>query len=206
VQRTIIKKYTAEIHAQSALDAALEIRAQPGFSADAVRVVRLTTFGVAHQIIGGGEEGDKRIVRTKEEADHSLPYMLAVALIDGEVQPQQYSSARIAAKDTQDLLRKVIVVPDAALSARFPQALPARLEVELQNGTRFYAERDDYHGFHTWPFDWKAAREKFDRLTRNFITDAERNAIADVIATLDERPVTALTSLLRGIRVREMAA
>jgi 2-methylcitrate dehydratase len=206
VQRTIIKKYNAEIHAQSALDAALEIRAQPGFSADAVRVVRLTTFGVAHQIIGGGEEGDKRIVRTKEEADHSLPYMLAVALIDGEVQPQQYSSARIAAKDTQDLLRKVIVVPDAALSARFPQALPARLEVELQNGTRFYAERDDYHGFHTWPFDWKAAREKFDRLTRNFITDAERNAIADVIATLDERPVTALTSLLRGIRVREMAA
>jgi 2-methylcitrate dehydratase len=98
------------------------------------------------------------------------------------------------------------VVPEATLSARFPQALPARLEVELQDGTRFHAERDDYHGFHTWPFDWKAARAKFDAVTRDFISDSERNALAEVIATLDDRPVVALTSLLRDIRVSEMAA
>jgi hypothetical protein len=73
VRLTILKKHNAEIHAQSALDAALDIRARPHFAVDAVRSVRLKTFRVAHQIIGGGEEGDKRIVRTKEDADHSLP-------------------------------------------------------------------------------------------------------------------------------------
>src|SRR5213595_1258333 len=82
---------------------------RPGFSVEAVRAIRLDTFKVAYQIIGGGEEGDKRIVRTKEEADHSLPYMLAAALIDGQVQPEQYAPERIVARDVQDLLRAVTI-------------------------------------------------------------------------------------------------
>src|SRR5262249_4265138 len=88
VRLTIVKKHNAEIHAQSASEAALAIRAAPGFAADRIEAVAVKTFSVAHRIIGGGEEGDKRLVRTKEEADHSLPYMVAVALIDGEVEPQ----------------------------------------------------------------------------------------------------------------------
>src|SRR5262249_6671883 len=134
---TILKKHNAEIHAQSAIDAALEIRAQPGCAAGAIRAVRLNTFAVAHQIIGGGEEGDKRIVRTKEEADHSLPYILAVALLDGEVQQQQYALGRLGAPDVQALLRKVTITPDDALSAKFPHLLPADLEAEMQDGIIF---------------------------------------------------------------------
>jgi 2-methylcitrate dehydratase len=206
VRLTILKKHNAEIHAQSALDAALDIRARPHFAVDAVRSVRLKTFGVAHQIIGGGEEGDKRIVRTKEDADHSLPYMLAVALIDGEAQPEQYAPERIAASDVQQLLRKVTVTPELSLSARFPQRLPTELEVELEDETIFSAEREDYHGFHTNPFDWTAARAKFDRVTRAFISAAEHDAIANVIATLDERPITALTWLLGAIHCHAAAA
>ncbi len=41
---------------------------------------------------GGGEEGEKHTVQTKEEADHTLQYMIAVALIDGQVQPAQYAA------------------------------------------------------------------------------------------------------------------
>lgn len=206
VRLTILKKHNAEMHAQSALDAALDIRARPGFAVNRVRAVRLNTFRVAHQIIGGGEEGDKRFVRTKEQADHSLPYMLAAALIDGEVQPEQYTPERIAASDVQMLLRKVTITPKMSLSARFPQRLPAELEVELENGTIFSAQREGYHGFHTDPFDWTAARAKFDRVTRAFTTAADRDAIADVVATLEERPITALTSLLGGIRAQATAA
>ncbi|HET7848915.1 MAG TPA: MmgE/PrpD family protein, partial [Pseudolabrys sp.] len=197
---TILKKHNAEIHAQSAIEAALDIRARPGFSADAVQAVRIKTFDVAYQIIGGGEEGDKRTVRTKEQADHSLPYMVAVALIDGEVQPQQYKPERIAAADVQSLLRRVAVVPDREFSALFPRRLPAEVEVEAKNGTISRARLDDYQGFHTRPFDWPAARRKFNRLTDPFTTTAERDALADVIVTLDERPVTALTSLLGRVR------
>lgn len=205
VRLTILKKHNAEIHSQSAIDAALEIRAHPKFCAPAVRAVRLDTFAVAHQIIGGGEEGDKRIVRTKEEADHSLPYLLAVALIDGEVQPEQYAPERIVAADVQELLRKVTVAPVAALSARFPQSLPAKLEVDLQDGSTLKATREDYHGFYTNPFDWRTARSKFDRVTRRFAADAERDAIADMISSLDKRPVADLMALLCRVGARSDA-
>ncbi|HEX5419606.1 MAG TPA: MmgE/PrpD family protein, partial [Gammaproteobacteria bacterium] len=112
VLRTIIKKHNAEIHSQSSIDAALEIRQRPEFRVAAIREVRVRTFQVAYDIIGGGEEGDKRSIRTKEEADHSLPYMVAAALLDGEVQPEQYTQERILRADVQDLLRKVTVIPD----------------------------------------------------------------------------------------------
>lgn len=206
VLQTIVKKHNAEIHAQSAIDAAIEIRARAGFIPGAVRAVRLKTFAVAHQIIGGGEEGDKRVVRTKEEADHSLPYMIAVALLDGEVQPQQYRPERIRATDVQSLLRKVTVSVDPALSKRFPRQLPADLEVELREGMIFHAHRDDYHGFHTNPFNWAAAREKFDRVTRDFTNDAQRDALAEIVATLEERPVCVLTSSLGGVHAHAAAA
>src|SRR5215211_6227325 len=98
----------------------------------------------------------------------ACPNMLAVALIDGEVQPDQYAPERIAGEDVQMLLRRVTIRPVAALSARFPQRLPAELEVELTDGTILRAERDDYHGFHINPFDWTAARAKFDRVARAF--------------------------------------
>jgi 2-methylcitrate dehydratase len=89
VNRTIVKKYNAEIHAQSAVEGALELRRQHRFDGTAVARVEVDIFDVAHRIIGGGE-GDKSLVRTKEDADHSLPYMLAAALCDGELTPAQY--------------------------------------------------------------------------------------------------------------------
>ncbi|HUI97825.1 MAG TPA: MmgE/PrpD family protein, partial [Xanthobacteraceae bacterium] len=149
VRLTIVKKHNAEIHAQPAIEAALDIRAMPGFAADRVDAVQVKTFSVAHRIIGGGEEGDKRIVRSKEEADHSLPYMLAVALIDGEVEPQQYAPERIAAPDVQQLLRRVTVTPNPQMSAQFPRRMPAALEVRLTGGEVLTTSRDDYPGFHT---------------------------------------------------------
>jgi 2-methylcitrate dehydratase len=205
VRLTVVKRHNAEIHAQSAIDAALGIRGQPGFSAARVASVHLRTFAVAHAIIGGGEEGDKRVVRTKEEADHSLPYLMAVALIDGQVEPEQYAPARIAADDVQGLLRRVAISADAGLSARFPQRMPAELDVTLADGTHFHAAREDYHGFHTNPLDWRAARQKFDRLTREFLAPAAGDALADVIETLDGREIADLTSRLGRVHVHRHA-
>jgi 2-methylcitrate dehydratase len=199
VRLTVVKKHNAEVHAQSAIDAALDVRTRSGFSIDRVRQVRLRTFRVAHQIIGGGEEGDKHTVRSKEEADHSLPYMLAVALLDGEVQPEQYAPQRIASRDVQDLMRRIVIMPDPALSAQFPGRMPALLDVDLSDGAALCSAQDDYHGFHTRPFDWAAARQKFDRVTRQFLTAAAGDRIAEVVASLDARPVSELTACLASV-------
>ena len=74
VNRTIVKKYNAEIHAQSAIEGVLDLRRQYNFKGKDVAQVHIAIFDVAYHIIGGGEEGDKKIVLTKGQADHSLPY------------------------------------------------------------------------------------------------------------------------------------
>src|SRR5215475_5332629 len=116
VTRTIVKKYNAEIHSQSAIEGVLELKADHGFKAAEVASVEIEIFDVAYHIIGGGAEGDKRVVRSKEEADHSLPYVIAVAILDGQVMPEQYSPDRIARQDVQSLLRKIRARPSADYS------------------------------------------------------------------------------------------
>ena len=199
VKRTIIKKHNAEIHSQSALDAALDIRAQEGFKTEDIEKIRLTTFNVAYSIIGGGEEGDKQLIRTKEEADHSLPWMLAVVLLDGQLNPEQYEPSRIVADDVQALMKKVEITPSDEFSDRFPDHMPAELEVTLNDGSVFTASQDSYLGFHDNPLDWENARKKFDALVTPLTGEELREEIATIIHELDTRQVSDLTAALTKV-------
>lgn len=201
VTRTIIKKHNAEIHSQSALDAAQEIRDKEGFDPDEIDKVHLTTFDVAYSIIGGGEEGDKQLIRTKEEADHSLPWMLAVVLLDGHLNPEQYAPERITADDVQALMKKVEITPSDELSKRFPEHMPAELQVTLSDGTEFSTSKDSYSGFHDDPLSWEQAREKFDVLVTPFTGDKLRDEIAEIVHDLDNRQVSELTEALSKVSV-----
>ena len=199
VRKTIIKKYNAEIHSQSAIEGLLELQALHGFRAEDVERIDLDTFQVAFMIIGGGEEGDKHIVQTKEEADHSLPYMLAVALLDGDVGPAQYEPERIVRDDVQTLLRRVHVRPVDEFSARFPAEMPARLRVTLKDGRVLQIEKRDYEGFHTRPMPWERVLEKFERLAGPYTDASLRREIAACVDNLENVPVRELTALLARV-------
>src|SRR5262249_36282892 len=151
VTRTIVKKYNAEIHSQSAIEGVLELRRAYGFTADEVAKIEVEIFDVAYHIIGGGEEGDKTIVLTKEAADHSLPYVLAVAVLDGRVMPKQYRPERIQSPDVQRLLRNISVRPSPEYSRRFPAEMPCRITVTLRAGRDLLCDERDYVGFVTRP-------------------------------------------------------
>ncbi|MEO7987675.1 MAG: MmgE/PrpD family protein [Gemmatimonadales bacterium] len=206
VTQTILKKYDAEIHSQSVLEAVLELRASERIPAADVTRVEIDVFDVAYRIIGGGEEGDKTIVSTKEEADHSLPYLVAVALLDGEVTPEQYLPARIRRDDVQRLLQRVVVRPDEGFSRRFPAEMPCRVRVRLRDGRVLIAERADYPGFLTRGRTWEAAREKFERLCAPYTTPALRDHIAATVAELERCRVAELTSVLGAVRLPTVAA
>jgi 2-methylcitrate dehydratase len=196
VWRTILKKFNAEIHSQSAIEALLELRAEHGLQAEQVDRIELDTFQVAYDIIGGGEEGSKFEVRTKEEADHSLPYLLAVALLDGQVLPAQYLPERIGGPDVQDLLRRVEVRPDAELSKRFPDQHSARVRLHLHDGRVLEREQHDYEGFHTRPMSWDTVAAKFDRLAGRHLDADQRDRIKAAIGTLEQLKVEDLMRLL----------
>jgi 2-methylcitrate dehydratase len=201
VTRTVVKKYNADIHSQSVLEAVLALRRREHFTTAEVARVEIDVFDVAHRLIGGGEEGDKTVVRTKEEADHSLPYLVAVALLDGDVMPAQYRPARIGSEDVQALLRQVVVRPDDALSRRFPTEMPCRVRVMLRDGRVLTAETVDYPGFLTRGRTWEAAREKLEQLAAPHTTSALRDHIAATVAGLDRVQVTELTALFGAVRL-----
>jgi len=199
VNRTIIKKYNAEIHSQSAIEAALELRAQHGFSAAEIERIEIDIFDVAYNIIGGGEEGDKTIVRTKEEADHSLQYMVAVALIDGKVMPEEYLPERIQREDVQSLLKKVVVRPDADLSRAFPDEHACRVAIFLKGGRSFSKSKKDYDGFHTRPMGWDGVSRKFSVLSEPYLTAGLGEKILEAVDNLENIGVKDLTYLLSQV-------
>ena len=202
VTRTIVKKYNAEVHSQSALEGILELREEHGIRPDEVERVELETFDVAYNIIGGGEEGEKKTVRTKEEADHSLPYLLAVALLDGEVYPAQYAPERISADDVQGLLRKVEVRPAGDLSERFPREMPCRIRVSLGGGRTLEREKRDYEGFSTRPISWERATEKFERLAAPYADGNLRDSIAYAVRHVEDVEVKELAEPLGKVGTR----
>ena len=196
VLRTIIKKYNAEIHSQSVLEGMIELMRERGFSGSDIDRIRIDIFDVAHLIIGGGVEGDKTIVRTKEEADHSLHYMVAAAALDGQVMPAQYEPERIGRKDVQSLLRRVTVVPNPEYSKRFPEEHCCRITVTLKDGRFFTREKVDYEGFHTRPMSWERVIGKFEGLAEGAIEPSRRREIVDAVRRLDGIAVKDLMALL----------
>ncbi len=190
------KGFMAEIHSQSAIEGILELRQEQNFQAAEVDQIELETFDVAYNIIGGGEEGEKRTVRTKEEADHSLPYMVAIAILDGQLMPEQYLSDRVSRPDVQNLLRRVTVRPDRELSQCFPDQMPYRFTVRLLDGRELTREKTEYEGFHTRPMHWETVVKKFERLSEPYTTPMLRREIVEAVARLDAIRIADLTSLL----------
>lgn len=195
IERTILKKFNAEIHSQTSLECALELRKSERFEPADIDGIELSVFDVAFNIIGGGEEGDKHRVQTKEEADHSLPYMVAVALLDGDIGPVQYSRERITRPDVQALLRKVHVHTDDRFSRSFPDQMPARIQIALKGGRTLMCEKKDYEGFHTRPMAWNALVAKFERLTTPFTSPELRREIVGAVSNIECTSVRELTGL-----------
>jgi len=199
VALTGVKKYNAEYHSQPTLEGILALRADHDLRGEDVESIEIDTFDVAFHIIGGGEEGDKTIVRTKEEADHSLHYMAAVALLDGEVMPQQYAPERILREDVQSLLRRVTVRPAVEFTRRFPQHMACRISVKTRDGRVLVKEQEDFEGFPTQPMRWETVVAKFERLSAAHSGAPLRRKIVEAVAELERISVRDLTTLLAQV-------
>src|SRR5208282_3696922 len=146
VLESTIKKYNAMIHTQSAVHCRGELARGNKFDPGKVVSIEADVIRIAYDFAGGGLYGVDKIVRTKEQADHSLPYLLAVALLDGDVMPAQFKPDRIIKPDVQELLRKVSVRPNQEYTDQYPQKMPAKITVRLQDGKVIEHEVQDYPG------------------------------------------------------------
>src|SRR5580692_5144025 len=200
--RLALKSYNTAVPGQSSIFCILELRRTHAIDPSQVDGIEDVVFQAAYDFMGGGTFGPKTDVHTKEQADHSLPYLLAVALIDGNVQPAQLTPERIEKPDVQRLLRKVEVRPDEGFTARYPSETPSRVTVRLTTGASYTYEVKDYPGFATRPFTWGEIVAKLDDLATNHADEGLCREIAGAVRSLESIRVKDLMSLLSRVDAR----
>jgi len=193
--KTYIKNWPAEYHAQSAIDAALQIRREIGDPAHIDRVL-VETFDAAVEIIADREKWHPK---TRETADHSLPYCVAVALQDGEVGLDQFSDRRLADPTLLKLLSRVEVRPDAALDARYPASTPNRISVRTNNGREIVREVEFPKGHSGNPMSDDEVESKFRGLAAGELPpDRQAEVLGRLWALEAETDLRSLLALFRS--------
>lgn len=198
-EHTYLKRYCALIHGQVIIDAVLALRDAHGLRGRDIASVTLEVFQGAFDFAGGGAYGNKDHPSTKEQADYNLRYLTAVALLDGDVGPEQLENDRVRRSDVQDLLTRVVVEPAADLTAAYPGRTAARVRVVTQEGRSFSREQSDYEGSPTHPMSWERVVEKFHWLAAPFCGEGLRGEIIDSVRRIDEIAVRDLTALLGAV-------
>ena len=140
ILKTSIKYWPAEYHSQSAIEAALWLRKE---IADPARIKSVTIESHDASVDIIGSEPEKWKPNTRETADHSLPYITAIALIDGDVTNKQFERERFADPHVWKFLETVNVKRNAELSAMYPDAVANIVRVDLDDG-RWLTKRVDY--------------------------------------------------------------
>ena len=192
--KTSIKFVPAEYHSQSAIAAAFELRPRIG-SPDRIRSIEIATFRTAVEIIG--KDPEKWHPRTRETADHSLPFCTAVALVDGQVSAEQFSPDRLSDPNLLDLLARTTVVEDPGLSAGYPAGTPSRVTVMLDDGSKLVSEVTFPPGHFRNPLSDSQLAAKFQGLVRPVLGPQRADEIGNRVAHLetDLAPHDILSSL-----------
>lgn len=130
VTGTDIKCLPICYHGQSAVWAVLAAR--PDLAIADVEEIRIETYRQAVNAMAN--EASRWAPTTRETADHSIPYVVAIALLDGEITSRSFVPARLTDPAVLDLMRKVKVDASDALTAQYPEAAPSRASIRMSSG------------------------------------------------------------------------
>lgn len=195
ITQTYIKFWPAEYHSQSAIDAALQLRPEVG-DVGKVQAIDIHTFDAAVDIIG--RDPEKWRPKTRETADHSLPYCTAVALMDGDVTDAQFETERFGDPALLTLVAKVKIHRDAELSRRYPAGIPNRLTIALADGKQLVKEVEFPRGHARNPMTDAEVEAKLRRMAEPRYGKERVQAILTACWNLEKcRSATELLELLR---------
>lgn len=194
IAETYLKFFPAEIHSQTSIWAALEARKEIEKPEDIVSV-EIASHEAGYTILG--RDPEKWNPLTKETADHSLPYIVGMALLQGRIDNSTYSEKKFRDPKILDFLKKITVVEDKEMTGKYPEAVSNRITVTLSSG-RVISKQVDYHKGHPKnPMSDKEIEDKFERLTKKYLSRSQsRKILASVWSLEKERDVGKTISLL----------
>ena len=196
ILKTSIKYWPAEYHSQSAIEAALFLRSQID-DLSKIKGVVIESHDASVDIIGS--EPEKWKPQTRETADHSLPYITAIALIDGEVTDRQFGPERFKDPEVWKFLENVKVERNAELSAMYPEAVGNIVHVDLADGRRLTKRVDYPLGNAKNRLKDSAVEGKFLGLVEPVIGETRAKKIIELVWKLDE--AKNVDGLMQGMRM-----
>ncbi len=205
ILQTFTKAHSAEYQAQAFIDLARRLRTRLADLALIERIV-VETSHHTHAVIGSGAGDPEKYASgaSRETLDHSLMYILAVALEDGEWHHERsYAPERARRPETVELWQKISTVEDPEWTRRYHAADPAarqfggRLRITLRDGTSIVDELAvaDAHPAGAHPFGRADYVAKFRALAETAVSPSEQHRFLVAAASLRELPPDALDEL-----------
>jgi 2-methylcitrate dehydratase len=157
INRCSLKRYPAVIYTQTAIVAAIETAAEV-VALDRIAAIEIATTRRALQRTAS--EPEKWSPETRDTADHSLPYITARAMFDGDITNASFERSAFREPRILDFMKKITVSEDPALTAR-RGASPTRVTAILNDGQRVSKEVDHAPGFAERPMSKADVEMKF---------------------------------------------
>ena len=176
VTRTHIKYFPAVVHAQSPVTVALKLHGT--VAPEDVESIAIDTYWIAERYVDRANA--LWHPTTRETADHSIPYCVAAALIDGHVGERTFSAARIRDPRIAALIERTTLRESPDFSKTYPSEWPCRIEIRLRGGETRAAETRHFKGHAQNPLTDGEIEGKFRSLAAGALSPAQ---IDKVLAT-----------------------
>jgi 2-methylcitrate dehydratase len=183
IRRTYIKFWPAEYHSQSAIDAALQLRPQVGDAGEIERIL-VESFEAAVSIIGS--EPEKWRPTSRETADHSLGYCVAVALLDGNVTQNSFADEKLRDPRILGLLDKIRIVETPECNAGYPDGIPNKLIIRMRDGREISRLVKYPRGHAGNPMTDAEVVAKFKRQAAGVVPDAVAEHMVELAMSLEK--------------------
>jgi len=183
IAETYLKFFPAEIHSQTSIWAALEARKEIEKPED-ILSLEIASHEAGYTILG--KDPEKWNPLTKETADHSLPYIVGMALLEGKIDNSTYSEKKFRDPQILEFLKRITVIEDKTLTDIYPEAVANRVTVKLSSG-KVVSKQVDYHKGHPKnPMGDGEVEEKFQRLTKKYLAKNRARRILDAVWDLEK--------------------
>ena len=182
IERCGMKAFPTEALTHTPISAVLDIVREHDLAPEQVKTVHIRSLARAADILADPSKYDPR---SKETADHSLPYVIAAALVDRQVTPAQFEPDRIMDPRIREQLPKVVVVADAEIEKVFPKLQRVAVTIETGDGRKLAKELDYPKGDPRNPLSDEEIEQKFDALAAPILSDGARARVKEAVWGLE---------------------
>lgn len=183
IQRSLTKTFPTNGELHTAVWAGIELRARIASLTD-IESIRIDTSEFNKRVLA---DGDKWRPRTRETADHSLPYNVARSLMDGDITLESYATECITDPVAVTLMDKTTVHVDPALTALFPKHLANRVTVTLKSGETLVSEKVSGPGSVETPMTPAQFEGKFRKMAAPHLSRPSQDIVLDFVSTLERQ-------------------